>query len=339
VHETTKETGTQVNTTSALAPGHIDIHAHLLPEDCYEIPAADGPRVLAERTGEELYLGDFPIAVTRDQISGVGRILADMDAEDIAVRVVSAPPYAFAVTAEPDAAAEYARGVNDGLMRMCENNPDRLIPLGVLPVQDRNATTAEVKRLATEGVRGVAVPPVVGSLTLGDPELAHVLDSCAEAGLAVLVHPTQQPRPGFNHHYLQNLIGNPVESATAIASILLSGTFDRAPTLRIAFVHGAGVAPALLGRWDHGWRMRGDVCAHSTRPPSEVFRAHVYADSLAHSVEAGALLRDAVHPDRITLGSDYPFDMADPHPVRSANALKLDQEILRANALRWLDWS
>lgn len=321
--------------TSFLAPGHIDIHAHLLPEDCYDIPAATGVRSLTERDGE-LHLGDFPIAVTRDQISGVGRILSDMDTEDIAVRVVSAPPYAFAVTAERDAAADYARRVNDGLIRMCEDNADRLVPIGVLPVQDRAATAAEVKYLAAEGIRGVAVPPVVGSLTLGDPELHHVLDTCAEAGLAVLVHPTQQPRPGFNHHYLQNLIGNPVESATAIASILLDGTFDRLPTLRIAFVHGAGVAPALLGRWDHGWRMRADVRADTAEPPSEVFRRHVYADALAHSVEAGELLCKVIDPGRITLGSDYPFDMADQHPVRSASALGLDRDVLRSNALRWL---
>ncbi|KWX57109.1 amidohydrolase family protein [Mycobacterium sp. NAZ190054] len=327
---------THWNTASALAAGHIDIHAHLLPEDCYAIPTATGVTHLTDRDGE-LYLGEFSIAVTREQISGVPRILADMDAEEIAVRVVSAPPYAFAVTAEPEAAADYAGRFNDGLIRMCENHPDRLVPIGVLPVQDRNATAAEVKRLVAAGVRGVAVPAVVGTVTLGDAGLSHVVDSCADAGLAVLVHPMQQPRPGFNAHYLQNLIGNPVESATAIASLLLGGTFDRKPQLRIAFVHGAGVAPALLGRWNHGWRMRGDISCDSHRPPSEVFRSHVYADSLSHSVEAGALLRQVVDPSRITLGSDYPFDMADPHPVRSARALGLDQEVLRDNALRWLD--
>lgn len=318
-----------------LAPGHIDIHAHLLPEDCYEIPAAEGTRALTERGGE-LYFGEFPIAVTRDQISGVPRILADMDAEDIAVRVVSAPPYAFAVTAGPEAAADYARRVNEGLVRMCGDHPDRLIPIGVLPVQDGAATAAEVARLVADGVRGVAVPPVVGPATLGDSELSHVLDGCADAGLAILVHPTQQPRPGFNDHYLQNLIGNPVESATAIASILLGGTFDRRPELRIAFVHGAGVAPALLGRWDHGWRMRADVAVHTSRPPSATFREYVYADALAHSVEAGELLCKTIDPQRITLGSDYPFDMADRHPVQSSLALGLEQDALRHNALRWL---
>lgn len=323
------------NDASTLAPGHIDIHAHLLPEDCYEIPTHDGVRSLTERDGE-LHLGEFPIAVTRDEISGVPRILADMDAEDIGVRVVSAPPYAFAVTAGADAAADYARRVNDDLVRMCEHNADRLVPIGVLPVQDRAATAAEVKQLVADGIRGVSVPAVVGTATLGEPALSHLLDSCVDAGLAVLVHPTQQPRPGFGLHYLQNLVGNPVESATAIASILLGGTFDRTPELRIAFVHGAGVAPALLGRWDHGWRMRSDVSADSSTPPSETFAAHVYADSLAHSRQAGELLCAVTHPDRITLGSDYPFDMADQHPVRSATALGLEENALRSNALRWL---
>ena len=51
------------------------------------------------------------------------------------------------------------------------------------------------------------------------------------------------------------------------------------------------VAPALRGRWDHGWRMRADVSSDSTRPPSEVFCSHVYADSLAHfDQRAGGVL-------------------------------------------------
>jgi aminocarboxymuconate-semialdehyde decarboxylase len=326
---------TQWNPNAALAEGNIDVHAHLLPRDCYDIPVSRGVRALTERNGE-LHLGDFPIAVTADQISGVPTMLADMDDHDIAVRVISAPPYAFATSAEPDSAAAYARRVNDGLMEMCATAPDRMLPLGVLPVQDRAATAAEVKRLRREGVPGVSVPPVVGNATLGDPGLRHVVDAAAEAGLAVLVHPMQQPRPGFNQHYLQNLIGNPVESATAIASLLLGGVFDGRPDLRITFVHGAGTAPTLLGRWDHGWRMRDDVSCDCARLPSVTFREHVYADALAHSAEAGELLCSVLDPTRLLLGSDYPFDMADPDPVRSAKELGLDGEALRANALRWL---
>ena len=75
------------NPKTPLAEGSIDVHAHLLPRDCYAIPVADGVRELTERAGE-LHLGDFPIAVTADQISSVTTMLADMDEHDIAVRAM-----------------------------------------------------------------------------------------------------------------------------------------------------------------------------------------------------------------------------------------------------------
>jgi aminocarboxymuconate-semialdehyde decarboxylase len=320
---------------SILQRGNIDVHAHMLPADCYDIPTADGVVTIADRGGE-LHLGDFPIAITADEISSTDHIIADMDARDIAVRVVSAPPYAFAVAAGPEAAADYATRLNDSLLSLSARQPERLVPLGVLPVQHAKATAAEIKRLVRLGVPGVAVPPIVGTAALADPELRHVLSGAADAGLSVLVHPMQQSRPGFNAHYLQNLIGNPVESATAIASVLLSGVFDDHPQLRIVFVHGAGAAPALVGRWDHGWTVRTDVSHDCAVAPSAVMRDHLYADSLTHSVAAAQLLRQVVDEHRILLGSDYPFDMADPDPVGSARRHGFDLETLRGNALHWL---
>jgi aminocarboxymuconate-semialdehyde decarboxylase len=320
---------------TALRPGPIDVHAHLLPRQCYRIPVGDSEVELAERDGQ-LHLGGVPIAVSGVELSSVPRLLADMDAHDVAVRVVSAPPYAFAIQAGAEAAAEYARLLNDSLLEDLAGHPDRLVPFGVVPVQDAAATAAEIRRLTAEGVVGISVPPVFGDGALGDTDQRHVLQAADAAGLAVLVHPMQQPRPGFVAHYLQNLIGNPVESACAIASITLGGLFDTMPDLRVAFVHGAGAAPALLGRWDHGWSERSDVSADTERPPSEIYRDHVYAETLTHSDDAAVLLQSVTAPERILLGSDYPFDMADPDPVGSARRRDWDTQVLRANALRWL---
>lgn len=315
--------------------GNIDVHAHMLPRDCFGIPTASGVVELVEHNGQ-LHFGEFPIAISAAEISQTTRLLADMDSVNLAVRVVSPPPYAFAVHADTDSAAKYAKRVNEGLIAMCAEHAERLVPLGMLPVTDAAASREELERLADLGVAGVAVPPVVGESTLADPDLRHVLAGAAETGHAVLVHPMQQHRPGFGRHYLQNLVGNPVETATAIASCVLDGVFDEAPDLRIAFVHGAGCAPILLGRWDHGWHRRADVSRGSSVAPSEVVRQYVYADSLTHSDVAAELLTKVIDPSRVLLGSDYPFDMADPDPVCSATSRGFDLNSLRHNALRWL---
>jgi aminocarboxymuconate-semialdehyde decarboxylase len=141
----------------------------------------------------------------------------------------------------------------------------------------------------------------------------------------------QLPRPEWSGHYLANLVGNPVETATAAAALLLGGVLEELPGLRICLVHGGGCAPGLLGRWDHGWKARADVRRSSARPPSDTFR-ELYVDTVTHDPDALALLTAHAGKDRIVCGSDHPFDMAqaDPvgfatghgaDPVRSATAL------------------
>jgi aminocarboxymuconate-semialdehyde decarboxylase len=320
---------------TGLHSGSLDVHAHLLPRSCYRIPVGEGFVDIIARD-DELHLGAVPMAVTEQELSSVPQMIANMDLRGIGVRVVSAPPYAFAVDGTVDAAADYSRRLNDALLAMVASYRDRLIPFGVLPVQNVSATAEEAQRLAELGVPGVAVPPVVGDLALGQPGLQHVLAAADAAELAVLVHPMQRRLPGLAEHYLENLIGNPVETACGIASIILNGLFESMPSLRIAFAHGAGVAPVLLGRWDHGFQVRKDVARDTGQSPSEVYRTHVYADSVIHSTAAATLLRAVTDSKHILLGSDYPFDMGEPEPVRTAQVHQLDTVALRQNALRWL---
>jgi aminocarboxymuconate-semialdehyde decarboxylase len=127
----------------------------------------------------------------------------------------------------------------------------------------------------------------------------------------------QLPRPEWSEYYLTNLIGNPVESTTAVASLILSGIKDALPGLRICFVHGGGCAPGLLGRWTHGWDMRADVRRASTRPPAEAF-GELYFDTVTHGPDQLRLLCELAGTNKVVCGSDYPFDMAESDPARFA---------------------
>lgn len=314
----------------------IDIHAHLLPEECYEIPTADGTAVIHEVDGR-LLLDDFPIEMTREALSSPAALLADMDRAGIWMRAIAPPPYAFAATAPGDRAASHASAVNQGIAAACATAPARLVGLGIVPLADPRLARAELDwLLELPGIVGITIPPVVGSDSLNRDPLRQVLCDAVERDMAVVVHPMQMCGPGLDHHYLRNLLGNPVESTTAIGALLLDGLIEQLNDPRIAFVHGGGCAPWLLGRWDHGWAARADVRAGSTARPSELFHEHVYVDLLTHDELATRFLLARGDGRHVLLGSDYPWDMGEPDPIDAALAAGADLERLAANARRFL---
>jgi aminocarboxymuconate-semialdehyde decarboxylase len=63
-------------------------------------------------------------------------------------------------------------------------------------------------------------------------------------------------------------------------------------------------------------------------------------DTVTHDPASLRDLVEAVGADRVLLGSDYPFDMADPHPVETVRRAGLDADdeeaLLSGNAHRLL---
>ncbi|MDG4667124.1 amidohydrolase family protein [Mycobacterium sp. 236(2023)] len=315
--------------------GPIDVHAHFVPEAAFTIPLADG--VLQLRPGDRsVHVNDLCLPLTSPSISDVGDLLADMDRAGIARRVLSGPPFTFATDARGDAAADYATTYNDALAEVCEASAGRLVGLGLVPLNDIVAARAEMDRiLSRPGLFGIAMPPLLGDGSFDEGPLRDHALAAAERDLSVLIHPSQINRPELGRHYLANLIGNPTETAIGVASLLLGGLLEEAPGLRICFLHGGGSARALLGRWDHGWRERRDVSAHSTVTPSVAVR-QVYFDTLTHDEQLARELTAHFSPDRIVIGSDYPFDMGNVDAVKAAAAAGFDPAQLTANAERFL---
>ena len=307
--------------------GHVDVHAHFVPPESF-VALTPGDRAVD--------VGGLCLPLTSPSISEVADLVADTDRAGLGVRVLSGPPFTFATEATGTAAAQYAESYNDALNAVCESSDGRLLGLGLVPLRDVDAARTELDRIRDRpGLFGIVVPPVLGGGSFDDGPLREHAVGAADRDLAVLVHPTQHVHPEYTRHYLANLIGNPTESAVGVASLLLGGVLEATPQLRICFLHGGGSTAALLGRWDHGWRSRSDVREHSTTPPGDAVRG-VYFDSLTHHPDLAAALPQRFSPDRIVLGSDYPFDMGDTDPVGSARKAGLDVDVLTSNAWRFL---
>jgi aminocarboxymuconate-semialdehyde decarboxylase len=302
--------------TTPPTEGVIDVHAHWLPRDLFGLPGSAPHGAMRDRDGE-LYLGDVPLSIATSAMSDVSAIRADMQRTGVGVRVLSPPPFAFPLESGSDADS-YVDAFNTALTEVVWGADGALLGLGMVTLADPTSSTTQMETLArTEGLAGVAIPPLAGGRSLDGPALHHVLSEAARLDMAVLVHPMQLPRPEWSEYYLTNLVGNPVESATAVGSLILSGIKDALPKLRICFVHGGGCAPGLLGRWTHGWTKRADVRRATTRPPAEAFR-ELYFDTVTHDPHQLKLLCELAGTDRVVCGSDYPFDMAEADPARFA---------------------
>jgi len=316
-----------------LAAGVVDVHAHWLPRELFALPPGAPYGPMHDRDGG-LFLGEIPLSISAAAMSDVAAIEQDMRAAGVGVRVLSAPPFAFPVGDQD--AGEYVQAFNDALAGVVAGSGGRLVGLGMVTLDGRSGVTEQLAALAaTPGIAGVAIPPVLAGASLDRGVLREVLRGAADLGLAALVHPMQLPRPEWSGHYLANLIGNPTETATAVGATLLGGVIEELPLLRICFVHGGGCAPALLGRWEHGWHSRPDVRAGSKQPPREGFR-QLYFDTVTHDAAELGLLVGRAGADRVVCGSDYPFDMAQQDPVAFAVEHGPDADALTAGGRLFL---
>ena len=321
--------------TTRLRPGPIDVHAHWLPEELFGLPPGSPLPPLHGRDGQ-LHLGELPLSIETDAMSDSERVLADTDAAGLGSRVISAPPFAFPVVNDPGVDG-YVSEFNEALTKVCQDSDGRLLGLGLVSLHDADVARKQMDALSsTEVVRGIAVPPLLGSGSFDIEPMRDILRVAVECDMAVLVHPMQLPRPEWSSYYLANLVGNPVETATAAASLVLGGVLEELPGLRIVLLHGGGCAPALVGRWQHGWEQRADVRSAGTRSPREGF-ADLWFDTLTHDGPALELLQAHAGPGRLMCGSDYPFDMGVDLPLDLPRSVGIDIDVLEANARRFLD--
>ena len=87
----------------------------------------------------------------------------------------------------------------------------------------------------------------------------------------MFVHPWQMlGSDRMNLYWLPWLVGMPAETALSICSLIFGGVFEKLPKLRIAFAHGGGAFPSIIGRLEHGYNVRPDIVAtHNKHNPRD----------------------------------------------------------------------
>ena len=135
----------------------------------------------------------------------------------------------------------------------------------------------------------------------------------------------------------------PAETSLAICSMIFGGVLQRLPELKIAFAHGGGSFPSTIGRIEHGFNVRPDLCAVDCQVNPRDFLKQITFDSLVHDELALNFLVDLMGADNIALGTDYPFPLGELEAGTLIENSSFDNEtkakLLHGTALSWLGLS
>jgi aminocarboxymuconate-semialdehyde decarboxylase len=332
----------------------IDLHTHILPETWPDLREryGYGGWVRLEHYKPccaRMMIDDTSFREITDNCWDPRKRLAECDAAGVQVQVLSTVPVMFSYWARPGDALDLSMILNDHIASVCARHPHRFLGLGTLPMQLPRLAIQELERCTNElGLPGVQIGSHINEWNLDEPQVFDVLQAAAELGASVFVHPWDMlGQDRMRKYWMPWLVGMPAETAVAICSVIFGGVLERLPSLRIGFAHGGGAFPYTIGRIEHGFLARPDLCALENNVNPRDYLGRFYVDSLVHDPDALRFLLKVMGPQRVALGTDYPFPLGEAQPgalIHSMDDLPapVKRRVLAETALEFLglpaDW-
>ena len=309
----------------------IDIHAHVTSEETVRLMQKEAPKV-----GPKITPVDADTAVY--EVAGVAyrpfprggydleRRFKDMAASDVDMQAVSITPQTFLYDQDASLNATLARIQNEQIAKLTKQHPDRFLGLATLPMQTPEKAAAELRHaVRTLGISGAMIGSHIEGRNLDDPSFEPVWAVAAELGAFMLIHPNNVAGADrLRNYYLTNLIGNPLDTTIAAASLVFGGVMERYPNIKICLAHGGGFTPYQAGRWVHGWHVRNEP-KKSLKVSPEASLRRFYYDTITHARPQLESLVTWAGASHVLLGSDYPYDMGTFECVRQVRAASLSE--------------
>ena len=299
----------------------VDIHCHLATPGVREAAA---PFFRPEMEPYDHFMGEasrehnkkmFPAISKALTVPGVR--LEHMDRMGVDIQGLATFVSEYCYWAPGEIGAELSRMQNDRIAAAVAEHPDRFVALGAtVPLQDVDLAIAEAQRAAEIGFKGLQIGGTVDGRNLDEPGFRPFFEAVAGLGLPIIIHPNGFPESQrLGDYFLVNCIGNPLETMVCATRLIFSGIFEDVPALRLVLLHGGGYLPFYAARADHTWEVRPETRVKiPDHPPSHYLRSLHYDTMVFEPLYLRHLI-DVVGVDRVLLGTDFPFDMAETDPV------------------------
>lgn len=301
----------------------------------------------AARNGAE-YMAD-----AEQRLMDTSLRLEEMDRHGIETMILSLTSPGAQAISDSRLAVDFARRANDRIAeRFVAPHPGRFCAFATVALQNPAAAADELERAVRDlGMKGALIN---GYTNLGDTETVRYLDEppawefwdrAARLNVPVYLHP-REPLPSQRRIYngYASLVGSAwgfgQETAVHAVRLMLSGLFDRYPSLTVILGHLGEGLPFLLPRLESRLHMQrnGAGLGRASRTVGEYFSrnfclttsGHFHTRALVHAIsELGA--------DRVMFSVDYPYERAEVAAAWFDNALLSENDrikIGRENARR-----
>ncbi len=325
----------------------IDIHTHIIPEKVPQFGKKfgyDGFIHLEHHKPccAKMMIGEQFFREIESNCWDPVKRMGDCEEHGVNVQVLSPIPVMFNYWAKPQDTLAVAEFQNDYIAGVVEKYPKRFVGLGTLPMQAPDLAIKEMERCVKKlGLAGVEIATHINEWNLNDEALFPFFQAAEELGAAIFVHPwDMMGKSRMEKYWLPWLVGMPAETSLAICSMIFGAVFERLPKLRVAFAHGGGSFPATIGRIEHGFNVRPDLCAIDNQINPRQYLGQFYIDSLVHDPRSLDYIIELIGANRIALGTDYPFPLGELQPGRliesTAYSKEVKERLLAGSALEWL---
>jgi len=242
--------------------------------------------------------------------------IADLQAAGMDLGVLQPTQTMFFYWAEPSAAGELCRMVNEHTASEVRKNTSKVVGLATVPLQDPDLAVRELSHAVKNlGLRGVVTGSNVNGRGFDEEPFQPFFKAAEELGVPIFIHPNNPAgTERTTDYYLTNFLGYTLESTMAAAKIVFGGVLDRFPNLKICLSHAGGTLPFLLGRLERGQAMRpetGALCKH----PFPYYLKNFYVDTITFRPDTLRFVLEVMPPGHVFMGTDYPYDMAETDPV------------------------